>query len=109
MIAGQTRSGTSAGKVPVGRLGRRATTPSGWKLIKGQSDHDAEEEKNPQSKPSNDPSGLYNLATDIGEKNNLAAQNPEKLQEMKTRMEKLLKDAVPSGESKGNKTSRVPK
>lgn len=89
--------------------GQAAIRMGDWKFIKGQSDHDAEEERNPQAKPSNDPYALYNLATDIGEKNNLAAQYPEKLQEMKTRMEKLLKDAVPSGESKGNKTSRVPK
>lgn len=38
-----------------------------------------------------------------------ALTHPEKVQEMKTRMEKLLKDAVHSGESKGDKTSRVPK
>jgi arylsulfatase A-like enzyme len=41
---------------------------------------------------------LYNLASDIGEKTDLAASNPEKLAEMKEILRRLLKDAVPSGD-----------
>jgi arylsulfatase A-like enzyme len=43
---------------------------------------------------------LYNLANDIGEKNNLAGSNPEKLAEMKELLRRLLEDAVPSGEKR---------
>lgn len=35
---------------------------------------------------------LYNLAQDIGEKNNLAAQYPEKVRELKTLLEKIKKN-----------------
>lgn len=41
---------------------------------------------------------LYNLASDIGEKKDLAASNPEKLAEMKKIFHRLLQDAVPSGD-----------
>jgi arylsulfatase A-like enzyme len=43
---------------------------------------------------------LYNLASDIGEKNNLAESNPEKLAELKLLLNQLLKNSVPSGEKK---------
>lgn len=45
---------------------------------------------------------LYNLAADIGEKNNLAAANPEKVKELHARLKALMKDAVPPGEPKEN-------
>jgi arylsulfatase A-like enzyme len=41
---------------------------------------------------------LYNLEADIGEKNNLAAANPEKVKELQDRLNALMKDAVPKGE-----------
>jgi len=40
---------------------------------------------------------LYNLASDIAEKNNLADSEPEKLAEMRHRLNTLIKDAVPAG------------
>lgn len=40
---------------------------------------------------------LYHLATDIGETNNLAAAEPERLATMRATLEQLLKDAAPEG------------
>jgi arylsulfatase A-like enzyme len=41
---------------------------------------------------------LYNLAEDIGESKNLAAAQPQRVREMRTRLEAFLKDAVPPGQ-----------
>ncbi len=41
---------------------------------------------------------LYNLATDIGEAHNLAAQEPERLAMLRTKLAELLKDAAPPGQ-----------
>lgn len=38
---------------------------------------------------------LYNLAADIGETNDLAATHPEKVKELRGRLDSLMKDAVP--------------
>lgn len=45
---------------------------------------------------------LYNLATDIGEATNLAEKEPERVANMKVRLNELLKNAVPSGAPTGN-------
>ena len=37
------------------------------------------------------PEQLYDLATDLGETNNLAAQQPQRVQEMRQRLEQLRK------------------
>ncbi|WP_309715327.1 sulfatase-like hydrolase/transferase [Armatimonas sp.] len=66
-----------------------------WKLLVGASEADAEE-----GSASEKPTGkleLYNLADDISEKNNLAASHPEKVKELRLRLDAFLKDAVPSG------------
>ena len=39
----------------------------------------------------------YNLATDISEANNLAASAPEKVQELRQRLNEFLRDAVKPG------------
>jgi arylsulfatase A-like enzyme/dienelactone hydrolase len=41
---------------------------------------------------------LYNLAADISESRNLAAAQPEKVKELRTRLDAFLKDAVPPGQ-----------
>jgi hypothetical protein len=44
--------------------------------------------------------GLFNLAEDIGEKNDLSAQNPQKLEEMKqhfARWREQMDNAAPRG------------
>ena len=40
---------------------------------------------------------LYNIASDLSEKTNLAAAQPERVKAMRTRLTELLKDAAPSG------------
>ncbi|GEM_PF-6456538 len=40
---------------------------------------------------SDEPTELYNLATDLGEKTNLAKQHPEKVQELEMLLDKWLK------------------
>ena len=71
-----------------------------WKLVIGGANRDDEEG------PGDEPKGkkgqanreskleLFNLASDISEKNNLAEANPAKVQELRTRYEALAKEAV---------------
>lgn len=70
-----------------------------WKLLMDPNENDAEETaESGAAGRAYQPSGkveLYNLAEDIGEKNNLAAANPAKVKEMRARMDALLKGAVP--------------
>lgn len=66
-----------------------------WKLLLNASDKDAEEAKG--SDKAIGKMELYNLANDIAEKNNLAKSQPEKLAEMRARLDALLLDAVPAG------------
>lgn len=69
--------------------GHAAVRAGDWKLI-----------QSPSGKKQKSTEGgyqLYNLANDIGEKNDLAAMKPEKMIEMKAMLKRLLKDAVPSG------------
>lgn len=50
-----------------------------------------------QNQPAAAPIELYNLALDIGETNNLAEQEPDRVAAMRARLAELLKNAVPSG------------
>jgi hypothetical protein len=82
-----------------------------WKLVMNGSDADSEEApaggakgkgKGKKGKPKAAESGenlaLYNLATDIGEKENLAAKEPERTATMRARLAEFLKDAVVPGQ-----------
>ena len=64
------------------KRGQAAIRMGDWKLLVGAGDGDQ----------------LYNLADDLGEKNNLAAANPEKLKELRARYDAMMKTAVMSGE-----------
>ena len=55
--------------------GNRALRVGDWKLVSAEVDHDAWE--------------LYDLATDRGETNNLAAKNPERVREMSARWQQM--------------------
>lgn len=44
--------------------------------------------------PSEEPTELYNLADDIGEKKNLAKQHPEKVQEMEKLLDAWLEETM---------------
>lgn len=81
-----------------------------WKLVMNGSDADSEETpegikgKGKKGKGGTrtantaDNFALYNLANDIGEKNNLAAQEPERLATMRAKLAEHLKDAVTPGQ-----------
>ena len=87
-------------------FGKAAVRVGDWKLIHGQDVGKGGKKK--AAEKSNNEFQLYNLASDIGETKNLATANPEKLAEMKEVLQRLLKDAVPSGE-KGQSGSRKEK
>lgn len=62
------------------RFGQQIAIRKGdWKLVKSAADGVV---RNGGGKASTDDAKLYNLANDIGEKNNLAAQHPEKVTEL---------------------------
>ncbi len=44
---------------------------------------------------------LYNLATDLGESRNVAADQPEKLKELRAKYDQMMSTAAPSGEVAG--------
>ena len=76
--------------------GKAAIRMGDWKLLLNASEKDAEEA------PANDAKAagtveLYNLADDIAESKNLAASQPEKVKELRTRLASFLKDAVQPG------------
>jgi arylsulfatase A-like enzyme len=50
------------------------------------------------------PDQLYNLAEDLGEARNLAADKPEKLKELRARYDAMMKTAAPAGEVAGGLT-----
>ena len=68
-----------------------------WKLLVGASDTDAEEQADSQK--SSGKLELYNLAEDIAESKNLANVQPERVNAMRTRLETMLKNAMPPGDS----------
>jgi arylsulfatase A-like enzyme len=101
------------------------TTPNGgairsgdWKLVIGGANRDDEDgpgdaAKGKGKKGREQPAKgveLFNLASDVGEKNNVAEANPEKVQELRARYDKLAAEAVApkSGPApKGFKNPRV--
>lgn len=74
-----------------------------WKLIVHSGASLDEPDKGPAAKKrsakkeAREPIGLYHLADDIGEENNLAEKEPARLAAMRARLDAMLKDAVPSG------------
>ena len=74
---------------------RRAIRMGDWKLLLNANDKDAEESG--EARFDGAKVELYNLAADIGEKKNLAAEQPDKVKELRTRLEALMATAVASG------------
>jgi hypothetical protein len=78
-----------------------------WKLLVNASAQNSEESPQGQRKKGKakarkaaaqaPPLELYNLAADVGEKINLAAQEPERVAAMRAKLEELLKNAAPQG------------
>jgi arylsulfatase A-like enzyme len=86
---------------------RAAVRMGDWKLLVSASAQNSEEPPQAQRKKgkakvrkaaAQAPSlELYNLAADVGEKINLAAQEPERVATMRAKLEELLKNAAPQG------------
>ncbi len=86
--------------------GRAAVRMGDWKLLANASETDAEEESGNDSETSGKVE-LYNLADDISESKNLAASHPEKVKELRARLDAYLKNAVaPGGGSAKSKGKR---
>ena len=69
--------------------GQAAIRMGDWKLLVGAGGKQKEADQ------------LYNLAEDIGETRNLAAEKPEKVKELRAKYDAMMKTAVPSGEVAG--------
>jgi arylsulfatase A-like enzyme len=76
--------------------GRAAVRMGDWKLLLNANDKDAEEASDDGAQGAGNVE-LYNLADDIGETKNLAAVQPEKAKELRTRLEAFLNDAAKPG------------
>ena len=76
--------------------GKAAIRMGDWKLLLNASEKDAEEAPADDAKAAGTVE-LYNLAEDIAESKNLAAAQPEKVQELRARLALFLKDAVRPG------------
>jgi len=90
-----------AGTVP----SRMAVRMGDWKLLLNASEQVAEEAPASGDKATGKVE-LYNLAEDISESRNLAAAQPQRVEEMRARLGALLKDAVPPGQ--GSTEQKVP-
>ncbi len=87
---------------------RAAVRVGDWKLLMNASEADNEEAPDAAAKPKGkgkakgaakgDHLELYNLANDIGEKTNLADQEPERVTTMRAKLSELLKGAVTPGQ-----------
>ncbi len=79
----------------MGTIPSKAAVRSGdWKLLVNAS------EKNTEDAPDDEITSkggveLYNLAEDIGERRNLAESHPAKVKELRSKLDALMKDAVP--------------
>lgn len=82
---------------------RGAIRVGDWKLVmNGSATSEPEEGEAPKTnkkkkaaQPEKPAVELFNLAKDLGEKNNLAEQNPDKVKELQARLEKYAKEARP--------------
>ncbi len=67
-----------------------------WKLLLSASTKDTEEAE--QEEPASGSVQLYNLATDLGETKDLAAANPDKVKELRARLDVWMKGFVRPGQ-----------
>ena len=87
---------------------RAAVRMGDWKLVMNASEQDSEEAAGDQPKKGKGAGrkagveasslALYNLAADLGEKTDLAAQEPERLAAMRAKLHELLQHAAPQGQ-----------
>ena len=74
--------------------GRVALRAGDWKLLIGANDKGGEEAGEAGAAKG---VSLYNLANDLGEAHDLAAQQPDKVKELRAKLDAWLKHAVPPG------------
>lgn len=74
---------------------RRAIRMGDWKLLLNANDKDAEEST--AVRVDGTKIELFNLASDLGEKKNLAAEQPEKVKELRAKLDALMSTSVASG------------
>jgi arylsulfatase A-like enzyme len=80
---------------------RAAVRVGEWKLLMNASETIEEAVPENQAKAGRakvGASGLYHLASDLGEKNDLSAQEPERVKAMQATLRDHLRDAVPEGQ-----------
>jgi arylsulfatase A-like enzyme len=83
---------------------RAAVRMGDWKLMMNASETDREAESEAPAKKKARGKGtakgvaLYNLASDVGEKTDLAATETERVTAMRAKLEELLRGAVPEGQ-----------
>ena len=78
--------------------GRAAVRMGDWKLLLNASETNAVEAATADEKPVKENGvELYNLADDISESKNLAGAQPQKVKELRARLDSFLKNAVPPG------------
>jgi arylsulfatase A-like enzyme len=78
---------------------RAAVRMGDWKLVMNGSDAGGEgEEPAKGAKSKANSVTLYNLATDIGEKTDLSAKEPERVTAMRAKLDELLRGAVAPGQ-----------
>ena len=76
--------------------GKAAIRMGDWKLLLNANQQDAEEAPADTTRPS-EKIELYNLANDISEAKNLAESEPQKVRELRARLNVFLQDAVKQG------------
>lgn len=85
--------------------GKAAVRMGDWKLLLNASGSDAAEGPDGGAESSGSVE-LYNLAEDAGETKNLAASQPEKVREMRARLNAFFKDAAPHGDGAATPAAR---
>ncbi len=85
-------------------IGQAAIRMGDWKLLLGANDKDAEEVPGDKSKSGN--ISLFNLSDDIGEQKNLAAEQPDKVKELRAKLDALMQTAVAPGNTTTDATTQ---
>ncbi len=93
-----------AGTVP----SRAAIRVGDWKLLLNAVEQNAEEAP-PGGDNVTGKTELYHLADDIGESKDLAASQPERVKQMRARLDAFLKEAAPSGQKGEEPKALTPK
>ena len=84
---------------------KAAVRMGNWKLLLNATDKDAGEAPGDEPKTTGKVE-LYNLAEDVSESKNLAATQPEKVKQLRARLDAFLKNSVPPGSEAAKPAAR---